>query len=327
MKEPELNNLEHLSPRERSQTRQFIISLVIFLAVIILGVWFFYRHAEEFRKVTEIGVGSFIALSFLVILTIFVAGLEIMAIVRIFRTRLSVWEGFGLSALNVMVNFYFTKAGIAAKGIYLKKKHNFPYTQYLSTVGGAYVISLLVQGVLGVIFCLAIAPSMGLQFQILFAFVIVSLMGLAPFFIPKIKLKKQSSLFARIDKMLEGWHIIKEHRRMIAVLIAVNFCIIILLTLRLYVAFHSLGYDVGFWPCLVMAPLWTLSIVLSITPGSIGIRQVIFGYSSKLLGIGLTEGVLASTIDHAINALWVFIFGLLFSFWAWKKKKGSNTIE
>ncbi len=311
------------SNRSNLHNVRLLGSVVIFVAVIILGVWYFHKHADEFKKIADIGFTSFALLSFFVILTIFVTGIESIMIVRIFRTRLSLWEGFGLSAVNTMANYYFAKAGIAAKGVYLKKKHQFPYTHYVSTVAGAYIVSLLTQGLLGIALCLLNARINGIRYEILLAFAAVSLCGLAPFLIPKFRFKKDNVLAERIERILEGWQRIKTHRSLLLVLMLLNVLYILLIAVRLKISFHALGYDAQFLSCFVMAPLWTLSVILSITPGAIGIRQALFGYSSELLDIGLTQGVMASTIDHAVNALWVFVFGLIFSYWVWRKGKSS----
>jgi hypothetical protein len=73
-----------------------------------------------------------------------------------------------------------------------------------------------------------------------------------------------------------------------------------------------------------MAPLWTITIILSVTPGAVGIRQALFGYSSKVLDIGLTEGVIASTVDQAVGTLWIFFFGIIFSVWSLRRQPAQS---
>lgn len=288
--------------------------------VLALGVWYLLRHLDEFKRIVEIDAFSFTALVLLSTLAIWLSGLTLNAVLPIFDVRLSLWEGFGLSAVNTMANFYFTKAGLAAKGLYLKKLHNLPYTHYVSILAGTTVVSLTTQGMVGLGSYAVFLRESEFRVEVLIAFLALTVVGLIPLLLPRLHVKSKRELFTKLQRAIDGWEEIKLHRKTIVVLALLNVAYIIVGALRLYVSYRALGYVVGFLECLVIAPISTLTMLLSLTPGAIGFRQALVGYASELLGIGMAEGVVAATIDHAVGTLCVFVFGLIFSNWIFARK-------
>ena len=122
---------------------------------------------------------------------------------------------------------------------------------------------------------------------------------------------------SKVSKVIEGWDQVRRHGKVLSVIAVLNVVYAVIGAMRLLVSYGSVGYEVDLLSCLVMAPLSTITVLLSVTPGAVGVRQALVGYGSNLLGVGTTEGVVASTIDHAVGTLWVFIFGLIFSNWIW----------
>ena len=307
------------SPESRKRAR-LAVSIVSLVAVAALGTWYLAQHLDDFKKILEIDFFSFAMLSGLVIFALWLSGLTIIAIVPIFGARLSMWEGFGLSAVNTMANFYFTKAGLAAKGLYLKKMHDFPYTSYVSIVAGTGVIMVLTNGLVGLVSYAFFLQHSSFRYEILLAFAIITFGGVAPFLLPRLSWNPRNRLFERLRRVVDGWEQIKAHRQVVLVIIVIDVLYVIVGAFRLWVSYRALGYPVDLLSCIVISPISTLTMLVSLTPGAVGIRQALVGYGSELLGIGMTEGVVASTIDHAVGTLWVFVFGLTFANWIWARK-------
>lgn len=309
----------------RVKSPRFILTVLGSAAVFALGVWYFVRHLHDFKKVLEIDAGSFAALSALVLIAVWLSGLTIYAIVRVFRVNISMWESFGLSAVNTMANFYISKSGIAAKGLYLNRRHQFPYAQFISTVAGNYVISLVTQGIMGLILYLWFLRGSALRFELLLAFVGFTLAGLAPLVVPRLKISSTHRVWSKVQSVIDGWQELRTHRMTLLVLVLLNVSYVVVGGFRLFVSYRALGYAVDLLPCLVMSPISALTVVLSFTPGAVGIRQALVGYSSELLGVGLTHGVVASTVDHAVGTLWIFVVGLTFTNWIWARSIRAGT--
>ncbi|MDZ7740338.1 MAG: hypothetical protein U5Q03_00900 [Bacteroidota bacterium] len=69
-----------------------------------------------------------------------------------------------------------------------------------------------------------------------------------------------------------------------------------------------------FYPKLVLVnALVAFSMVFSVTPGNIGIKEGIIGLSSSLLGISPDQALLGAVLDRIIAIIVVFGLGLVFS--------------
>lgn len=293
-------------------------SSIAFVALmVVIGAWYVHGHLDAFKKIFEIDLQSFAALSALCIVSIWISGLHVTVLVKIFGVDLRGWEAFGLSAVNTMANFYFTKAGMATKGVYLKRKHDFSYTHFLSTLAGAYVVSLVTYGVMGTTLYLWSVRHGGLKLQALVVFGALIAGGLLPLALPRLHRSIGRFVPGRVQRVMEGWEEVRRHHWNLVVLAFLNAAYIVVGGFRLYVAYHAAGYAVKVLPCVIISTLQTITVIFTLTPGAVGIRQALVGYGSGLLNIGATEGVVASTIDHAVGTLWVFVVGIIFTNWIW----------
>ena len=80
-----------------------------------------------------------------------------------------------------------------------------------------------------------------------------------------------------------------------------------------FIALRAFSLNIPFGYCLIIVPVSILATFTSITPAGLGIREVVVGYSSKALGIGLNHGIYAAFLDRAVVMFWVFFLGPVFS--------------
>jgi len=55
-------------------------------------------------------------------------------------------------------------------------------------------------------------------------------------------------------------------------------------------------------------------MVFSITPGNIGIKEGIISILSTMMGIPISDAIMAAAIDRAVAMIIVFIFGGIYHF-------------
>jgi uncharacterized protein (TIRG00374 family) len=82
---------------------------------------------------------------------------------------------------------------------------------------------------------------------------------------------------------------------------------------RLFVCFSSIDLDVVPLQMLIISSLTTFSMVLSLTPANLGIREGIISFAAHLFGIPADKAVLAALIDRGAMVVVTFSFGLIFS--------------
>ncbi|MCK4998562.1 MAG: hypothetical protein KAS23_03470, partial [Anaerohalosphaera sp.] len=71
--------------------------------------------------------------------------------------------------------------------------------------------------------------------------------------------------------------------------------------------------------CLVLGAVGFGSVVLGLTPGSLGIREVLLGSAAVVIGIPLEVGILAAMFDRAIMLSWTFVVGGSCALWLWRE--------
>jgi uncharacterized membrane protein YbhN (UPF0104 family) len=141
--------------------------------------------------------------------------------------------------------------------------------------------------------------------------------GLLPLLLPRLHGRLERFLPERVKRVMIGWETVRRHHRNLVALSALTALYLVIGGIRLFVAYRALGYTVGVLPCLVISTLQSMTVIFTLTPGGVGIRQALAGYGSELLDIGAAEGVVASTIDHGVGTLWVFIVGIIFANHVW----------
>jgi hypothetical protein len=59
----------------------------------------------------------------------------------------------------------------------------------------------------------------------------------------------------------------------------------------------------------------TAALLVNITPGALGIREAIAGFSAQLLGSQVETGVLISSVERVLILAWVFVLGIPFIYY------------
>ena len=59
--------------------------------------------------------------------------------------------------------------------------------------------------------------------------------------------------------------------------------------------------------------------VMGLTPGALGVRELLLGGSSVMMGIPLEIGLTAAMFDRAIMLSWTFVVGGGCTVWFWHK--------
>jgi uncharacterized membrane protein YbhN (UPF0104 family) len=129
----------------------------------------------------------------------------------------------------------------------------------------------------------------------------------------------RGSLSTAMRKFLLGRSQISKERKTVlavAALLAVNF---LLVALRLGVIYHSMGKDIYPAGYLVLGALAYVILFIGLTPGSLGIRELVLSSSAVVLGVPLEVGILAAMVDRAVTVVYAFVVGGGCALWLWRK--------
>ena len=295
-----------------------MIRNTIGLLLIGIAVWFLSQQQEVFVSLQQIAYFDFILLLLLSLLIILTLGIQFNYLIRIFGLHLSFREWFGLTVVNTMFNYYLpAHGGLVMRGAYLKRKYNFPWSQYTSLMVVSQLVMLGIVALLGLVFLIASNEIGSEHYWQLFGLFgsVLSITIIAYQIIPIL-----AKLSARFDKFkpflqqfIDGFECWRQHR-----LTSLRFSVLVIVLvflwgLRLYVCFMALGSPIHFHQIMIIQTFVGLSFVISITPGNLGIKEGITVFGASLFGISPTTALLASLIDRAVTMLVVFAVGLVFT--------------
>ncbi|MBL7075309.1 flippase-like domain-containing protein [candidate division KSB1 bacterium] len=290
-------------------------STALLIIIILLSVFFIYHHREDLAKISSISIPFIGIISLLILIFIVLNGLIVKVIMGFFEICLPLKEWLGLTVITTMSNYFVPlKGGVSTRALYLKKKYNFQYAKFLASMAGTYVIYFGVIGFLGMATLFAYFGLYGKFYMKLFPIFLVVWCGSV---FLSFLLKKSTRLRFRwkvVSSIFEGFSYFRNKRKKVLRLAILSTASCVVMALRLFFAFTALDIKVNFLHVLIVGLLSSLSIVLSLTPGNLGIKEAIITFSSHMLGYELTDGFLVAVIDRSLTLLVIFILGPIFSF-------------
>ena len=301
-----------MSKGDRNIKKYFNILLtIIFLS--LFAIYFFFNK-EDLKTVLFIDWKYFLTIAIVTLGLFFIEGIFIKIILKAFDKNIDVNESVYLSTLSRIGNYLLPlRAGAAMRAAYLKKKFDFPYSQFLSTLSGYYIILFLLYSFLALIglgvkyfindeFYLVLTLFF---FAVFVAMLILSLIKVPLEKIPDIKVRILDKVVKFVKKILEGWNIITNRKDILFKLVLVTFGNIFLSTIISIIEFKALGINIGIANIVLYSCLAGVSLLISITPGSLGLREALFLLTSESLGLKNEYIMQMALLDRGI------MFGLL----------------
>jgi len=205
--------------------------------------------------------------------------------------------------------------GFLAKGLFLKIDKGLNLTEYTSAVASNAFLLLSVTSLSGAVIVL-INPFMD-KFWYLFSssFIVFALSTL--FFLKGSEILKFLSIsyFHNIAKKAStGLDLISADSRNLVFVIITLLLQIIVSSLLMFQLFWSIGQPIEMNAALLIAIFTILSNFFSVTPGNIGIQEVVMGFLSTLYGSDFGHGLLVGSVLRAAHIFITFTIGSFFIF-------------
>lgn len=280
--------------------------------MILLGIFIFFlvRYKAQLLIVREISLDQFGVIFLLVVFSVTLNGSKLNQLTRFFSLQLSTREWFGLSSITTTLNNIFFKAGSLATSNYLKRKHDFPYMSFLGSLGADQLILLFMSGMAGcgISFYLMTDTVQDFQFIALAYLFLILLLFLATKMAPRLQRRDHKILDALV-RAVEALNRILKDRTLFFKLCAHNIALIVLTSLRFFIACKVLQLEVPLVYCFLFTTVTILVSAVPLFQSDIGTREMAVGLLSELAGTGFNEGLLATTLDR----IFVFFLTLLFT--------------
>ena len=296
------------------------IGTIIILTTIIIASTYIFSKAEDLlvlEKVSLINLCFLLLLSFTAVLA---NGCQFKYLSRMFHIKLTFTEWFGLTVANTMFN-YFTPArgGMIARALYMKKRHNLALSEYSSMIAGVFWFNFLISSLSAVVVGLSCYFSLDELYKviIIFSLGLLFLCIVMGFVLSRTNLSNLPISNERIQNILslagQGLHRFKNNTRLLVPICLFCLCFLLLSAARLYWAFLSVGINVHWLKILLVQAFVGLSLVVSITPGNLGVKEGIIGLFARVLGISIEQAILGALVDRIIMVIIISVFGIIYS--------------
>ncbi|MCB0162646.1 MAG: flippase-like domain-containing protein [Anaerolineae bacterium] len=299
----------------KNSKRNQLISITVLVVIVLAGGIYLSANADLLHSLSKLSAATVVML--IIFRTLFVAtnGLFLQAFAAKFGVDLTVTEWFGLAVVTAMGNYITPfSGGMVIRATYLKRKHAFPYTQFLILLTSNYLVAFWVIGVVGLVTLMGFIPPTPYFWPIAFLFVGV-IAGVSLLVVmPTVHLPTDHRLSRIINNALEGWRVVKSDKNLLVRLVIYTLINILLNGVSFWLAYQALDFSVTFAAALLISLMAVFSIFLNVTPGNLGIQEAVVGLSSSLLGMGVGEGLVVALIVRATTLIPIFILGPIFSY-------------
>jgi uncharacterized membrane protein YbhN (UPF0104 family) len=306
--------------------RHKIWSVVAFSVVIAGIVLFFIMKPHFLRPILHITLSqaSLLVVTSLICTTI--NGLFLKELTSKFGVNLSIVEWFGLSVVTTLGNYITPfSGGMIARAAYLKQRHSFSYSKFMSVLAANYLVIFWMIGMAGTVILVKWVKMVSSVYVVLVFFILVVGVISIFFLFPSIKSPGDDKSFfvAHINEALSGWDLIRKDAALLFTIVVYTAVNIAVNGLSFWIAYSALGAAVPFTSALLVSLFISFSLLINVTPGNIGVQEAIVGLSSGLLGLGAGLALVAAILVRASALLVAFTLGPIFSVLLSRKLRSS----
>jgi len=318
-------NLPEQSPRDY---RTYIINIFSIFVVLLLA-FYLYNSRDALVSLRNIKWQQILWIIVLDTTSFLIGGLLNQSLINRFDPTVSFLDCILLQYANNFLNKLLPTIGGGAvfRAVYLKRKYQFPYSQFVSTVGGLYVISFLSVAVIGIA-CLFIIYARYQRFNLVILLGFLSVLLPCLFIIlfsPRIA-PSNRKILKGLKSVVDGWNIIKHDPKFILIYASLSIVLLLLSALQTLISYQALGIQTTFIPMLFLATLGIIQAFLNFTPDGIGVKEGIYIFSASLVQIPDDILVLGSLVLRAVSFCTTLIIGGI-SYWILMRELKSSGFE
>ena len=300
---------------------------ILVIGFIGLFIYFYVKNPDSVTTIQKIGLLFFGVAIIYQLAILFISDLITKIMVdRLSEKRITILDGYYSAFISNFGNFFLPlTGGMFLRALFLKRQYNFSYKKFISISYGSYIVSF------SVIFGIALFSLTYLYFKdnvfipslffiSLSVFILsISLMSknlrLDTFIVKMLgKFKFGKKLAGMVRDISIGWQDIIHTPGLLLKMVALMLMNVFLRTIFYYVMFSSLGVTTNIFYMLLFTSLISISLYVTITPGSLGIREALLVFYSKSLNLDVSHVLTVNLIDRASSILVLIGLIIIFEF-------------
>jgi len=288
------------------------------LALIILAflVWYLAKHWEQLKMLLKLNPWQLFVMYCLWFLLSLSSARVVQTLLSALKTRTGFWDMVLLHNATILLNYAPMKFGTFFRANYLKRHYGLSYAHFATFFLYIMFLMTATAAIIGLAVLVAIYGLSGYDNKVLaFVFAITFVVSLLFLFVPLPIPSGQGRLSAMLRNFLAGRRRVSKERKTILIAVAYLVVNFFLAALRLAIIYNSMDKDIHPGGYLILGALGFVVLFVALTPGSLGIRELVLGFGAVVLGIPLEVGILAAMIDRAIIISYAFVAGGVCTVW------------
>lgn len=298
--------------------------LTALLLLFIIGPCIMYMatYTEPIEIVKEINPEDIFIMAVLSSLLLLFNGIILKVLLRPFNIRLSLSESFGITSLTAMANYFIVFGGGAlGKALYLKRRHDFPYSAFLASMSATGLLDLVLASILGTAAVITGGNPLGawgspMLLVFIFLGAAVLFMMFCSFELPS----GNGKMLNMLNDVSDGWRLIRKDYVLMLKIILLLLISYALIFAELFFSYRAFSINIGISSVMLIAIISVLSGIIRIVPANIGVQEGVIALSSHILGLGFSQGLLAAGLSRAITATLIIFYGCFFGLFLLKDR-------
>ncbi|MFH1113536.1 MAG: lysylphosphatidylglycerol synthase transmembrane domain-containing protein [Pseudomonadota bacterium] len=279
---------------------------------VVLCGYYVHSHRGEFAFLRSVSLLETFAAGLLILLTFVVNVFQLKLFLGRFCPDLGYIELTALSGGSIMGNMIFPmRGGTAGLAVYLKKVHGLDFEAFAAIYGGTGLLVAFINTALSLIGLALLAWLHGYTHPVL-TVLVLGLFGVCLYlsvFPPPMAWKKRGVLGA-VAGAANSWHLLARDRQLLLAAMVSFLFISLALTLSLYLIYHALGMPLSFSAVIITSSLGNLANLVPITPGSLGVFDVVLIQLPQIFGLDPAHSIAATLVFRALTFLWASVLGI-----------------
>ena len=278
------------------------------LALVFMG-WYLYNNRDIFTHLRTINIKDILLIALLQPINIIILGVINKWIIDSIDQKISLSDSLMLQFANNFVNRFIAQGGAVYRSAYLKTQFNFPISKFLASIGGVYIINLMANAMIGIFLVLFFFLSENLFNIYMLGLFVALLLGMIFLLVIKPKFESERWLFRKLTQVVNGWYQIKGDRSLVVKMFGLSAVSLINSSLIVFIAYRALNVDIQFMNSFFYSTISSLSNIINLTPGGLGINEAILMFSSNVIGVSSEIILLGALMLRAISMITTFTIG------------------
>lgn len=270
-----------------------------------------WQHRAEFSRSLQLGPVRIAAFIVLLLAGHLQRTIEFKFLLQRLGIREPFWEGAKLIGAATLLNYLPLNVGLAVRASVLKRDRKLPFSRYVALELVNLLVTIATAGWIGSLIVIA-SPRATADKPLLTLILLSVVVGsTALLWTPTRWLSRFPGWIGeRLSDLAQGLSSIRGSGGALLVLGLFSVAKLLIVALRFWLAFATLGYSVDLFQSVVFATIATLIAVVNVTPGGLGFREVLVGAVASQLGLDYATGIAAASVDRVMLLIVTIVLGI-----------------